>query len=563
MEDVWMESFESSEEFYLQVYDEVYRDLMGASFNPMWTPDTTAVNDLDFKDDFGSVSYLIFNLFLIRRLSDKADLHVIDRTKKKFRHQRRFYQFLRKNGILLTINSEKLGQTSFKNRQKKRVFGLFKRLKQTVSGMADCMKRELASKTVHPGKPANGETIYFYLHPHGNMGLEEYVNWRYSDVLNQIETENRNVIFFSTRDFEHSNKFRYPFVNIRRLTLKKDLLSIYLHSIFLKLKVRIYKEFKQLKSSDIARSVFLDHLPTGFFTTLQEYEGLARLFDTYGKGVLFIKGPVNNKGVSLLNAKAKDRDIRVCLIQPRILTRQRYSNQYVPAQVDPAYPSLIPDVMVTFDQISTKTVYNQTKKIKIYPFQHLTEISDTRVVQQKNENLRITLILQRSDEVPVMVDHVVNALDGMDGVTLYLKEHPVLKAPKEIHQRFAESSWINILNGDVSVREAIELSDLCISSYSSAALEFAASGCPIIWMKNVTLNSLFFSDIHDTVGIVTRNSDELCEIIHHLKRDPDFLEEVKQKQLSTVREQIFHLGEAYRSDFGEVLRNEMAMLTSI
>ncbi|NBC04497.1 MAG: hypothetical protein GVY20_12435, partial [Bacteroidetes bacterium] len=103
------------------MYDKVYRDLMAGDFNPVWTPDTTSVNDLDFKDDFGSVSYLIFNMFLLKLLAQKQELSVMDTTKKRFRDQRLLFKFLRRNHIKFELNDEKRANTSFKNRQKKRV----------------------------------------------------------------------------------------------------------------------------------------------------------------------------------------------------------------------------------------------------------------------------------------------------------------------------------------------------------------------------------------------------------------------------------------------------------
>ena len=556
IESYWEEALEWSNRFYLDMYDKVYRDLMAGEFNPVWTPDTTSVNDLDFKDDFGSVSYLIFNMFLLKLLAKKQELNVVDNTEKRFRDQRLLFKFLRKNQIEFKLNDEKKANTSFKNRQKKRVLKFVKKMGSKFINHFRPSAKEIRSEYELQGSKTANETIYFYVHPCGDMKLSDYVNWRYSSILNEIDTDNRQLIFLSTRDFDDAEEFKHPFFNVNRLLSREKEREIHFRSFLLKIKILIYKGIMLLKSRDAYKTAFLEHLPTQFFNTMREYEGLNHLFELYGKGVLFIKGPVNNKGVSIVSAQANHHDIRVSVIQPRIFTEQRLSNQYTSAQYDPNLPHLIPDSMVLYDQISSKTIKSQTDKIHIYSILNgIGELHDLKG-EAGGGTFTVTLTLQRSDEVGVMVNHVVNALTGLKGITLNLKEHPVFKAPESVKSRFEGFPWVHLLDSDVSLQSCVISSDLCISSYSSAALEFAAGGCPIIWMKNVTLNSIFFSDVQDTIGIEARSATELAEVVRSMKNNPANYNEEREKQYKVVREEIYNNCDNMDGDFEDVVRSE-------
>lgn len=543
-------------DLYLNLYENAYKRLMSKEFNPLWTPDTKSVNDLDFKDDFGTVSYFYFNICLLKILSKKYKVKVVDNIPSEFKDQRYIYDFVNENDIEL-VTPKKRGW--HKQRVKKLMYDAIqsaKKLPGSAIEKIDELKEILFLKKESPLEKSNERTIYIYVHSVGGS-LKEYLNWRYSDLLEGLKGLNYNIIIVSTIDFKDSDKVGYPFININRLVSKSDLLKSFIKSNLMRLKIIGFKINENLRSHlQTEEKYFLKNLPLHFFYPICEIYGLDHLFKVGGKGLLIIKGPVNNKGASSLIFKAKKYGVRLLVISPRILTSTRFSNQYIKAHTEDQYPAIYPSSMLVYDRISYQAIENQLKEIQLYPV-GIDKSPQVDLATEKHSPFVFTLVLQKRNEIKEMVEEVVEAIKGMSDIEIQLKMHPSFPVPDYLVKEYRQIPNVRILPKNTSLSEAIKHSNACITSYSTAALEFAKEGKPIIWLRNVTLNSLFFTELQNWVGINVDDSYQLKEILKRMKDDPEYYSEECKNQYKQIYQLLYQQGDRDLYTLTEVIKREI------
>lgn len=549
-------ALEEARDLYLSLYDSAYRSLMGSDFNPLWTPDTKSVNDLDFKDDFGRVSYFYFNICLLKILSDEFDLKVIDTTSSEFTDQKYLYAFLQQNGIDFETTHKEV-KRFYKHKIKRFVVGSVKNFPGSIASKTEELKDILSLQPESIQRKSEGKIIYLYVHSVGSMRLQEYLDWRYSELQELLKENGYQIIIVSTIDFKDAESVEYPFININRLVSKFELFKSFLKSVFTKWKVIGYKIFKSINPNlDIARKYFLKNLPTQFFYPIRELYGLDHLFKTKGRGLLIIKGPVNNKGAASLFYKARKYNLRSLVIAPRILTSTRFSNQFIQSHRDDQFPEIFPNSMIVHDQVSYEAIERQNHEITLYPVG--VDYDERKNMDEKKHNpLSLTLVLQKKKEIEDMVKEVTEAIRGMDDVVLHLKIHPTFPIPEELVKEYKQISNVHILPKKTSLRESIEISDVCLTSYSSAVLEFAKKGKPIIWLRNATANSLFFAELQNRIGLSVNNSGELKEIILKMKDETDYYSTECRLQYSQFREIIFRSDAPVTHSLRKILDEEL------
>lgn len=529
-------ALEDARDLYLEYYDEVYRKLMSKDFNPLWTPDTKSDNDVDFKDDFWRVSYFLFNVCLLRILRKEYDLEVNDKTRSEFETQKYLYKFLNKEGIALKKLHKKESFIN-KNAIKKFVLSSIRIFPRAIQNLQKEFRKKflLKRKPVENNKTGRN-TLYLFVEPVGEMS---FVNWRYSKLLKEYKEKGNNIVIVSTIDFKNSEQQEYPFINVNRLVSKPELLRVLGTSLFLKLKVMAYVWSESFKTNnDVAFEYFLKNVPRSFFYPVRENCGFDKLFKTFGAGLLVIKGPVLNKGGAMQIYNARKHGIRTLIIAGRVLTSTRLSNQIVKSHFDERFPKIYPHSMVVEDQISFETIQKQTLNIQLYPLGS-SVYSLEKTDSGKSNPFRITVALQKKKEIEVMVDPVIAAIKGMDDVVVNLKMHPSFPIYDQLLKKFQKIQNLTILPIETTLSDAIEESDLCITAYSSAALEFIKKGKPVVWLKNVTLNSLFFADLQKKVGITVDDSNELREVIIKMKENTGYYQKERTKQHSQINGLIY------------------------
>ncbi|WP_234571684.1 hypothetical protein [Rhodohalobacter sp. 614A] len=546
-------ALEEARDLFLEFYDEVYQNLMMKDFNPLWTPDTKSENDVDFKDDFWRVSYFFYNVSLIKLLQKEHRVKVVDRTTSPFDIQAYFYNFLKQEGI----EFEKVHKPDrFINRNaiKKFVLNSIRNFPQNILSFGKEIKKRLTLKkssiqNTHPDK----KKIYLFVEPVGDI---KYIDWRYKELLQEHDEKRSEIIFVSTINFKGADEQKYKFINVNRLLSKPDLGRTILESFWAGLKVRMYKLSKRLKPGTSTEfKYFLKNVPTSFFYPVRENIGFNNLFEKFGRGLLVIKGPVLNKSGAMQIQNARKHGVHTSIVAARILTSTRLSNQFVPSHFNQSFPRIYPDSMVIYDRLSFETIQKQAgEKITLHTMGNET-FSYDEVKPVRSEVFKITLALQKKKEIETMVDTVVEAIEGMGNVVLNLKMHPSFPIPEKLMKRYRQIPFINIMPVQTSLDDTIRESDVCITSYSTASLEFVKKGKPTVWLKNVTLNSLFFADLQKNVGICISDSGELKKLIKKMKDDPDYYSEESRKQHAQINQILYHLDET--SSLSEVIQMEL------
>lgn len=550
------EALKQAKDLYLQLYEDVYQQLMGKDFNPLWTPDTKAENDLDFKDDFGRVSYFYFNVSLLKILLEEYEIEIVDRTKSEFEDQYFLYSFFEEKGI--PFKAPNKSSTRFaKHKIRQFVVEGIKNLPRTARSKIDNLQEKLTLQEEDIHVRSEGKVVYLYLHSFKGMGLRDYLNWRYGELLPSLEKKGYQIIVLSTIDFEGDDSIDYPFFNVNRLVSKSEIRKAFTESLLYKTRVNFYKAKKWGRpSTDTEKKYFLSNLPTDFFYALIELSGLEILFREIGPGLLLIKGPVNNKGASSLFFTARKNGVRVMVISPRILTSTRFSNQFIKTHFKEEYPDIYPHSIAVDDQVSFETIQNQTDQIELYRVKQkrdMIENTDTRIDFRP---FRITLILQKRKEIQQMAEYVIKGVKGLSNVIVHFKEHPSFPIPDILLDGYKKIDYVQILPSDVSLDQTVEKSDLCVTSYSSAALEFVKQGKPVIWLENVTSNSIFFADLYRKLGLRAKSSNELNELIKSFVDDPSNYYQERDRQYEQIKDLLFHSEDQHANSLMEIVDKE-------
>lgn len=553
-------ALQQGNEKYKKYHDEAYRKLMFKNFNPLWTQDTKSVNDIDARDGFWSMNYLFFNISLVKILSRHFDLKIIDKTTKSFRNEDYFFEFLEKEGIEFQVHSKK--EVSFPS------VLYFKRLiKKSLDDVAESLesykkffKNECLKLNASSGKKISIDnektSLYFYIPPIGNMTLDSYINWRYRKLFKYYEDEGKNIILFSIIDFEKSKSLKFQFININDLITWRDLFTITLKSIYFKFKTKLFIR-KDLNKKNITtpEKYFLSKIPTKLFYALKENCGYNKLFQKFGKGLLMMKGPIISKGAPMQTYNAKKKGIRVLSISGRILTPTRLSNSFLDAYSDQKLPNILPHSMVVSDRISYDTIRNQTEDIYIHPL--TTKIGDKLDRKPPHNTFRIALALQKRTEVERLVEDVISVTEKIEGISILLKQHPNFPIYWRLKERFKSIPDLEILDLDVSLNETVDMSDVCITAYSSSALEFIKKGKPVIWLRYITLNSLFFDEMFKKVGLTADDYKDLEEFIFNLKNDPDYYLNERDNQYSQLKDLVYESDSRSVNSFNSIIEKEL------
>ena len=554
LNDYHEKALEDARDLYLDFYDEVYQNVITKDFNPLWTPDTKSDNEIDFKDDFWGVSYFLFNACLLKNLKREYDVKVIDETKSQFPIQKYLYQFLDQEKIAFE-KPYKEDRLINKNAIKKFVLQSLRNLPENIRNIPhEIRKRFLLKKQNLSLQTGDKKTLYLFVEPVDDM---DFVDWRYSKVLEEYGEKADEIVLLSTIDFKNSEEQDIPFINVNRLLSIWDLICVFFKSFFLNIRIRGYVFKSRLKhEGSVEFKYFLKNAPVNLFYPIRENVGFNNLFKKKGLGLLIIKGPVMNKSGAMQIYNARKYGIRTLIIASRILTSTRLSNQFVPSHFNDQYSAVLPYAMTVDDQISYETLQKQMYAIDIYPLRKKYDLKEVESVKLRTP-FRITLALQKKKEIEAMAGEVIAAVEHLDDVVLDLKMHPLFPMYDQLVKRYQQIPFVNILPIDTSLSKAIDHSDLCVTAYSTAALEFAMKGKPIIWMKNVTFNRLFFADLQKKIGITTNNSEDLCKAIKQMRDDEEFYNTLRMDQHSQLKE-IIYTSNSESYSLNEIIDKELA-----
>ncbi len=556
IQDYHEKALEQARDLYLKLYENAYQQLMGNNFNPLWTPDTKAENDLDFKDDFGRVTYFYFNISLLKKLLKLYEIEIVDRTQSKFEDQHFLYSFFEEEGIPFKVPN-KSAKRFAKHKVRQFVVEGIRNLPRTASSTVDNLKEKLSTWEEDLNVSPAGKVDYLYLHSFKGMSLKNYLNWRYGEIIPSLEKKGYQIIVLSTIDFDGANSIDYPFFNVNRLVSKSEIRKAFIQSFLYKTRVNFYTAKEWAKSSTgTEERYFLANLPADFFYAFRELTGLDKLFKEIGPGLLLIKGPVNNKGASSLFFTARRNGVRVMVISPRILTSTRFSNQFIKTHFKEGYPDIYPHSIAVDDQVSFETIENQTDQIELYRVRQEKDIVENTNAEVDFKPFRITLVLQKRKEIKEMAEYVIEGLKGLRNVIVQFKEHPSFPIPNNLLDKYKEVDYVQILPSDITLEQTVEKSDLCVTSYSSAALEFVKSGKPVIWLENVTSNSIFFADLYRKLGLRAKSSEELKESIKNLTADPVHYYKERDRQYEQIKKLLFISENEHVHSLSEIVDKE-------
>lgn len=549
-------ALKQAKDLYLELYEGAYQELMGKDFNPLWTPDTKAENDLDFKDDFGRVSYFYFNICLLKILLEEYEVEILDQTKAEFEDQYFLYAFFEEEGISLDVPNKNAKRFA-KHKIKQFIVEGLKNTPRTVEKKVDDLKEKFSLHEHQIQVSRSGKVVYLYLHSFKGMSLKSYLNWRYGEIIPSLEKKGYQIIVLSTIDFEGPESIDYPFYNVNRLVSKPEIRKTFTESFLYKTRVNFFKAKEWSRSkTDTEKRYFLANLPTDFFYAFRELSGLNNLFKKIGPGLLLIKGPVNNKGASSIFFSARKNGVRVMVVSPRILTSTRFSNQFIKTHFKKGYPDIYPHSIAVDDQVSFETIENQTDQIELYRVRQKDTIADKPDAEIDFQPFRITLILQKRKEIQQMAEFVIQGVKGLSNVTVQFKEHPSFPIPNNLLNRFKEIDYVQILPSDISLEKTVEKSDLCVTSYSSAAIEFVKNGKPVIWLESVTSNSVFFADLYRKLGLSAKSTEELNELIKNIVSEPANYYKERDRQYEQVKKLLFYSQDQQANSLLEIVDNE-------
>lgn len=556
------QALHKARDLYLQLHDEAYRQLMFKNFNALWTPDRNATNDIDPKDGFWTMYVFFFNTCLIKILSEKYVVEIIDDTGSQFRNQKHFYKFLKKEGIKIIISEKKRNSTSFKHSLKLFVIDSIQNTREALGNAINFFKEEFIESNTIPDisfeEESDKKIIYLAIPPVSNRNIEFYLGWRYTSIFEELNTFKKRgyrILLVGMRDYDKIDSFGFSLINVYQLVNKRERLGLFIKSFFYKIKVYLLVWSALLKASDSIKKYFLKNIPTDFYFALKENRAFNYLFKSFGSGLWIMKGPLVYKGISIRSFNARKNGVRSFTISGRVMTDTRLTNCFLKAHTDNQFPNVLPHSIYVSDIISFETIRNQTNKIDIYS----TRMDDG--TQQfdsfNNDFFSVTLVLQKRNEIESMVDTVLAAIHNFEDVILNLKPHPDFPIYDQLKEKYNKKQNVNIFSSDASLSEAIKRSDVCISCYSSAALDFAKNNKPIIWLNNVTLNSLLFKDVHEKMGAIVNNTEELEELILKMKDDPDFYQKMQKKHNRSYKKFINELDEEVDTSLTTVIEKEL------
>lgn len=558
------EALKEGNQLYLDLYSKVYKGLMFKDFNTLWTPDTFSKNDIDPKDGFWAMGYFFFTVALLRILSKKSKLEIVDKTPSEFRNQKHLFRFLKEEGIKYSVNKEKRQQTSFKSSVRKFVMGSIRDIIKSKDKSIDFLKKEFLDgddETIQRfGNDKNDAYIYLTIPPIGNMSVKEYLQWRYYALFKHLkphEKKGNRVLLIGTKEFKDSDEFEYPFINAFKLLPKKKRLVAFLKAVFAKVRTSLYVFTQYLKPGiSSVDKYFLKHVPRKLYYAVKENEAFDNLFETHGKGLLIMKGPIVYKGACIHNHNARKHGVRVLSISGRILTSTRLTNCFLDVHhKEDGFPTVMPHSMMVSDRISSESIQKQCEEIDIYP--HETPRQKVTDHESVHNPFTITLALQKKNEMESMIEAVISAVQNMENVVVNFKMHPDFPIPLKQKEKYGKMPFVNILSIDTPLNEAVEMSDLCVTAYSTSAFEFAKKMKPIVWINYVTLNSLFFTDVHKKVGLVAGSNGELEQILRRMKEDRRFYDEQKKIHYTQLKNLVFETNNEVENSFNKIIDKEL------
>ncbi|GEM_PF-4350685 len=525
------EALNISNKKFLDCYSKIYKGLMFEDFNALWQ--SKPANKLDPLDSFWNVNYTIFNISIIELILKqyKVNVHV----NKDVYNKEVFYifKFCRLNNI--DINFNKL----------KAILMKFFELKGEMNSRIKILKKLLIS-TRNIGrhdkkiKKENAKTAYLYVYNNAKS-LSSYIKWRYKDIIKELKKNDFRIILFSSTNIKGSNKSEDTFINTTGFLGVSDFLRLGIKSFrdSFKIKKFIRKE-KRLNKKNVVYSYILKQSPSSLLLGLKNSAGFERMVRLYGKGILLNAESLVNKKFAIYNSISRNYKIKTIAIAGRVLTKQRLSNRLVKAHIDNSCPKAIPDSIMVFDKISQQVLKKESHgKINVYSCQNKNE---TIKKSELRENIQsVAVLLQKpEDNMQNLIDHVLDTLKGMGDIKVYIKMHPNFPMPEHLKNRYSKLSSVIILPINERLEKVVSFSDICVTSYSTAALEFAKAGKLIIWAPYVTLNSVFYKDLQDKIGLKAEDKESLENIFESIVNDKGYYKKKSEENYKQIKNLLFN-----------------------
>jgi hypothetical protein len=553
----------NANERFLEYYDRLYRELsLARDLNLAW------ISEADPKDTFWGFNYLLFVIALIRSCARTQKLNItitgaIPRYEKKC-----IVRVCSELGDRVSI----AGHVDVKQEQAGAP-GLKTLAKSAFSLKNNIRSFRRAFFNKYPVKDS-GRSIGFHIRNARQADL--YVKARYADLPGLLAGKEYRVFFFSDEfalpgktsnikvESRDGSVSRLPLYTYNSFISPGSYIGLYIESI--RLHLLSHNKITRLKKQNTQPEFgyLLDTLQITNDTILKllvARKGFKNLAAIKKPGVIVYSGLLYNKMAGLYNSICRQYNIRTFSISNRIMTRERLSNRLTAGQKKSS--AQLPHAVAVFDQVSD-VVFSEQAPADIAVYRCTRNRSgagneqhtDHPGIKNPDKKITVTLILQRvEDNMEEMIDSVIRAVDGSGG-SLHLKAHPGFPVPGKLQEKYRHYSQVEILPVTQSLEEAADRADLCITAYSTAALEFAKKGRPVIWLNYITINSLLYLTLQDRIGLVANNEKELQKIVAEIIQSTEYY--VRQSRLcyDRAKELVFPGGDPLVKTLLEAIEQE-------
>jgi len=511
IEAYYARAIDRASRIYLNCYSKVYRKIFCGGFNILWVDKPN--NSVDPRDGFWSLNYFYFNLSLIHAIAVENNVKVSLTCNFEPSLYRPLKQFCEDNKYKLIINQEVFTGRSA-NKNKRKFIKQLTEIKALIGNRNSCFAKD-------DGYLFNSRlmTVYLYIYPFAK-DVNTYLEWRYKGLIEQLLDCNLNVILFSTEDVPIKTDLPVQFINVTNNVSVLIKMYILVKSLIINLKTRlmVFKEGR-VRVKLIEYIYFLKRIPMFSYYGLLEQYCMSKFFNSYGLGIVLYAESLVYKKTAIINTAANKQKLRTMGLAGRVFSKNRLSNRLSCAHLENK-DNVLPDAFFVNDNISYKCLLKEAGgQINIYKNKPLPDEPYTD--NNKIKELRnIAVLLQRNlDNMEGMIEEVICATKDLSGLNIYLIAHPNFPVANQFVNSLGNDSNSVIVVCRGNIENTINNVDLCITAYSSAVLEYARRGCPVLWMTYVTINAIFNQELNNAIGSVIKNREELSREINKMYRD--------------------------------------------
>jgi len=506
-------------------YFPIFLDKRG--YNPLLL-DKLHGNNNDPSDAFYELSYFFYNLlYLENEVLFNSGTKIIFNTPLSKPLMDSYIYFFKQNKIHYNF--------AFRERTRlKNILVIFKNKALEFKLLARYFLGHLNSEFSNETKQNKSNKLLLYI-PNIQMDIQDYLSFKYNEIINNKDTNEYSLLYFG---FKNHKSLKVDGTDIQIFSVLRTKLTIldYLNSIFLALKNRYLKLKLKSTCDDVYEIYFLLNIDLHRISGILYQKKVERFFENFKGNIVLNRRAIINKGHAISNFYAKLNNNQVIASPMRFMSSSRLSN-FIPDVLKTNFSQYLPDLIHSNDHLSHTVIRSQLvnqKNIKI-SYSQSGALIQKSINYLKNPKVIVVITQSYQDNLEYLIYESVKMFSSQDCL-IYFKIHPafkILESTKDKYKFITNVIFVDSIDEDLEVY-------LCLTVYSSEALNYIKRGVPVFWINYLSLNYLFLHDLQTQVGVIINSRRDFLITSNKIINEFEYYSDLKTKSLAFAYNMSLH-----------------------